>query len=507
MLSIFAITEYIPTVQNIIQSEHRLEELVAVWDKTKNKPTTSSSTLVIDERGIVSAIDWVNERPPYLLPILPFEKNTLLGLIFHLLENNEKAWEYLSGFPEIAKEVSLNIRLQFNYQISTREFANPPIQTEFDRYRISHNKAILQHYGFIEEPIGVETVIEAYQDTLKAAKQKEYFAFSVVHFAALLLDANQLNQAEQLLKSTLSQRISEETQYSLKTVLTQVWMKQLTVPYNTELLEKLKHTLWETVQFFEKHNRKAEAGLQYLDAAHIANISESFAEALGYINKAILFFEEEELQELSGKAQLQKGTLLYTWSQQGNPQFYTPAVQAYQAALKVFRKEVVPDVFAEIHHNLAILYAEMPAESKKRSIWAGVSTASFQEALNYFTKEKHPYEYGRICNNYGNALTKFPLALHSDNYQKALFYYQEALDVRTPKHPYERAITMLNFLEASWNASNSLKGFNERRYQDMLAKAKEVLQLVDKPDMVNEAKKHLELLEELRKTVSETSNL
>ena len=168
----------------------------------------------------------------------------------------------------------------------------------------------------------------------------------------------------------------------------------------------------------------------------------------------------------------------------------------------MFRQDVTPDVFADIHHNLAVLYSEMPSEPKKRSIWAGIATSSFQEALDFYKKDTYPYEYGRICNNYGNAMTKFPQALHSDNYEKALFYYQEALDVRTSNYPYERAITLLNYLEASWNVGNDENSFNQERYQDMVKKANEVLELVDKADMITEAKKHLQLLEELEKAVA-----
>ncbi len=506
MLSIFATTEYIPEIRAIVQSEHRLEELVDIFDITKKEPTPTSSSLVIDRRGIAQCLDWINERPPYLFQTpLPFKKNILLGLTFCLLENYEKAGTYIGDEMVLISDMNFRIGLQYNYPINLSTWMMVPIETDYDNYKHCHNWAVVNHYGDIKGGVRYYELVNSYQKALEAAFDDEYYAFTARHFATLLLDSQDLKSAEELLISTLEKEISEDAEYSLKALLTKLWMSQLTVPYNETLLEQLKTTLWETVQFFEQNDRRIETGLQYLDAAYIANISESFAEALAYTNKAIHFFEAEQVEELLGKAQLQKGMLLSTWSQQGNPQFYKPAVQAYQQALKVFRQDIAPDVFADIHHNLGVLYAEMPAENKKRSIWAGVSTSSFQEALNYFTKEKHPYEYGKICNNYGNALTKFPLAIHSDNYQKALFYYQEALDVRTPKYPHERAITLLNFLEASWNASNSLKKFNERRYKDMVEKANEVLKLVSQPDMLVEAQKHLDLLEELRTTVTETS--
>ena len=101
-------------------------------------------------------------------------------------------------------------------------------------------------------------------------------------------------------------------------------------------------------------------------------------------------------------------------------------------------------------------------------------------------------------------LLKFPQAVLSDNFEKSLFYYQEALDVRTTAYPYERVITLLNFLEASWNVGNDAEAFNEQRYLDMFAKAKEVKTLIDEPSMLEEADKHLGLLAQLKESLAKT---
>ncbi|MEN0050876.1 MAG: hypothetical protein AAF806_27660 [Bacteroidota bacterium] len=270
------------------------------------------------------------------------------------------------------------------------------------------------------------------------------------------------------------------------------------MPYEQELFEKLKSTLWEVLEYYEQTNRTVELGLILLDAAHIANISESFTESLGYATRAIKIFEAEKLEELTGNAHYRKGTLLYTWAQNGNPQFFKPAIESYQEALKIFTKENAPDVFADIHHNLGVLYTDMPSNHRRKSIWAGIAVSSFQEALSFYTKMQYPYQYGMICNNYGNAFTKFPQAIHTDNYEKALFYYQEALDVRTSNYPYERTITLLNFLEASWNVGNDPERFNKERYEDMLAKALEIKNLVNEEELLQEAEKHLEMLNSLK---------
>lgn len=507
MFSIFATTEKIETVNEIINAVDRLSELVSVFDSMEVVPESSGNSLIVNSKGILQPIDWHNVGPPYLLPNpLDFDKEQLLGLVFSKLGNGEKAWSYLKDNEQLQFDIGMVNRLQHGYQIEAEvlaELLKPQGQTDaFEWYRVQHNAATVRHYGYLDEQISFSEVADFYQKALDLAPNSEYKAFSVKHFATLLLDAGELEQAINMLETSIEEAISEDAKYGLKVVLTNVWMKKLTVPYDTGLLARLKDTLWEVLQYFEKNDRKAEAGLLYVDAAHIANISESFTESLGYITKAISLFEEEELEELAGNAHLRKGTLLYTWAQNGNPQFFKPAIDAYQLALKIFRQDVTPDVFADIHHNLAILYAEMPAEDKKRGIWAGVSSASFQEALNFYTKTTHPYEYGMICNNFGNALMKFPPAIHSDNYDKAIFYYGEALSVRTENHPYERAISLLNFLEASWNVSNAGEGFNKDRYSDMLAKAQEVKVLVKETSMLEEADRHLEMLAKLKEAVA-----
>jgi len=170
--------------------------------------------------------------------------------------------------------------------------------------------------------------------------------------------------------------------------------------------------------------------------------------------------------------------------------------------LKICTRQDAPSVFAEIHHNLGVLYSEMPADNKKRGIWAAVSATSFQEALAFFTKDKSPYEYGMVCNNYGNALTKYPASRQGENIEKALDYYREALSVRqADRYPYERALTLLNFLEASWDAPNP-EQFNQERYEDMLVKAHEIIKLVEDPQLISEAERHLARLEELNSTQS-----
>ncbi len=502
MLSIFATIKYHAQIKQIIEKENRLGELLNVLDVLENRPVPSANSILIKGGEIAFPIDWHNVQPPFLLPEeIELDEANLLGVVFSKLNNFEKAYHYLQKQnPSLFKELDFINRLQQGIAINTNELASQ--YSPFEEYRLMHNQAILRHYTATSEKFDAGKTIYFYEEAIGCAPNEEYRAFTSRQLALLFIDLQQPEKAVQVLQALHSPDLSKEAKNEVKHALSQAWMQQLTVPYDTGLLEKLKSTLWEVLQFYEQANRNAEAGLLLLDAAHVANITKSFSESLGYATKAINIFEEEGLEELAGNAHLRKGTLLYTWAQNGNPQFFKPAVESYQKALKVFTKETAPNVFADIQHHLAVIFADMPSDTKKKGLWAGVAVSSFTEALEFYTKEDYPYEYAMICNNYGNAFTKFPQAVLSDNFDKALFYYQEALDIRTTEYPYERAITLLNFLEASWSASNNPDDFNEKRYLDMMEKAKEVKNLVNEPEMIDEAQKHFNLLKKLRQTVS-----
>ncbi len=499
MISIYATTEYLDAIHKSIHREFRLSELVSVKDFLKHRPEQSAYALIVKNKGIRQPLDWHNALPPYLMPEeVYFSDENLLGLIFAKLGNYEKAHQYLAQEnPTLWLEIDFINRLQNGIPVDPNALVSE--YSEFEEYRLMHNQAIVRHFASGEGDFDLQKTIYFYEEALQAAPNDEFRAFTVKQYAMLLTDIGEWNKAENILTDAIEYAFSAEAKIELKSALSSVWMQKLTVPYDETLLAQIKTTLWEVLEAYENQERSVDAGLILIDASHIANISESFSESLGYISRAIAIFEEENIVELVANAQFRKGTLLYTWAQGGNPQFYRGAMESYQEALKVFTREAAPSVFADIQHHLGVIYSEIPDEVKKKSIWAAISSSSFQEALSFYTKEQYPYEYAMICNSFGNAMTKYPAAVHSDNHEKALFYYQEALNIRTAEEfPTERAITLLNYIEACWYVGNEEDTFNEIRYNDMLQKAQEVLNLASDAHMQADARQHLEKLAKLR---------
>lgn len=491
MLTIFAPTNRWKEIQQIILQEDRLNELIQIADSQNPNISIVYPGLIIEGNQISIPLCWDQSLPPLLLPeTWEYSHQTLLGLIFHQLGNDQKVWQYLNEHPDF-RDLEYQTALKYQFPI---DFFYSQEMT----YRGLHNQAVVMHYGIFDGIHPPGDLPSLYQNAVDLAPNAEYKAFTARELAGLWLDMQELDQASKLLDEVIELPLSREALMSLKMLRNKVWMQQLVVPYAPGQLENLKEQLWELLKYYEAKGDHLQTGFLLLDATHVASLSNSHAEALGYVKKAIDLFDEEEVPELLAQAQIQKGTLLATWAQLDQPQFYKPAVESYQQALRVFTKEATPNIFADIHHQLGVLYAEMPAENKRRAIWAGVASASFQEALEFYTKEQYPYEYASICNNFANAYTKFPPALHSDNHTKALGYYEEALEIRTAQYPYERAITLLNYLEASWNAGNDESSFNQARFDDMIAKAEEVLRLVEDPDMQATAREHIDNLQKLK---------
>lgn len=440
--------------------------------------------LVMTDDMVLWPMDWFNREPPFLFPAMPARVNTVLALVLTKLGHYELAMHYaedpvLTGIIQCFQEITGDV--------------TSPNQHWSNDYIGTHNQAIFRHYAHQEHDDSSASVI--YEKAIELAPSAEMAAFTVRHYSVYLLDHGQMKQAEIELRRQLDHALPDEAGFAIKFDLVNILGKQLAVPYDADLVDELKSMTWDTLQYYETAGMSVATAMLLVEASEIANTQESYSESLGYINRAITIYDNEGLPEFRANALLRKATLLYTWAQDGNPQFFKPAVETFQQALKTFSKQEAPAVFAEIHHHLGVIYAEMPHDSQQEGIWAAVSASSFKEALQYFTKTGFPYDYAMIANNYANALMKYPEAKNSDNFEKAIFYYNEALSIRkADEFPTERVHTLLNYLEACWRVHNINHNMELLRHRDMTMKAKEVKALTTDPGLLAQADEHLEKL-------------
>ncbi|HEY0299099.1 MAG TPA: hypothetical protein VGB84_07760 [Arachidicoccus sp.] len=482
-------------IQQIISQEFRLDELIEI-DITSVK----TASIIIEEKSIFTLPQWYSDQLPVLFPPqIAFNNKTLLGLIFFQLGNFEKSAFYFSNYPQYLPIVELGHAMQNALAVCEEDIIQIAASGN-DKHTNLHNAALAQHY--VSSESSFESTSKAYEKALHSCLLSERLACTAKQYATFLTDNRLFSQASQVIAPFVgSEILSKEAVIAIKVTACHNEMKQLSAPYDETLMSALKNDLWECLQYYEAQKRSIETAFVLMDAAYIATLSNSYSEALGYIQHAIKIFEQDQLTEFTAQAQFQKANVLYTWAQNGNPQFYREAMKACQDALKVFTRENAPGIFSDIHHQLGVIYSEIPDELKKKSVWAAVSVASFSEALNYYNKVDFPYEFGVICNNQGNAYTKYPLALHSDNFDKALAWYREALEVRgASTYPTERAITLLNYIEAAWHLGSE-KEFDEALFNDMVSKASEVKTLNVSNELKQTANDHLRELQSLSDSV------
>lgn len=490
-------------IHKYLATEDRLAELVLV-QPAEAATGNESNVIFIDEGRLVIPPEWLDKRPGVVFaPNIIFNKKCFLGAVFGLLGNQAKMQEYLAAaWPRLANSFRLLVHLQGQGHadhLLESLLDDTNFTGVYDGYTFNHNVAIGLNYGSFSielDPRGIEA---HYLGALEAVWEPVLKASTTYFYAHFLMDMGKAYEAAKLIEGFPAADLPEYARYALRRIHCHCFVATLSLPLDREQMPAMKQYLWETLTFYSERKHNVQAGQLYLDAAHVATLDGSYSEALGYISKAINGFEEEGQEELAGQAKLEKGRLLLTWAQAGNPQFYRQALAVYQELHKLFNREDAPDVFAEIHHQLGIIYAELPDEQSKRSIWASVSVTSFNEALDYFTLQEYPLEYGMICNNFGNAWTKYPAAVNSDNFQTALGYYSRALVARPAQvFPRERVMTLLNYLETAWKAGNEGDSFNSGRYFDMKEKAEEVLALTEDEALRQEAQAHLTQLENLK---------
>ena len=423
--------------------------------------------------------DWSNTSIPFDFGELPFDQTNLVGLFL-----------FYSGLNEDALRITAGANIHTILQNILERNELTWLDKYFDDYSLFWNRVIVAQMS----GIGDANLKHYYEASLDFVRLDETRAYVTLFYGMFLSDQEEFSKAIQLMEAALrfdGLSHAAKNALQLELVRTNVSKASLT---NEAVGQDIKLIMWNTYNYFKEEGVLLQEGQTLLEMTKVAMFESNFAEALGYIGGAIKNFDELEFLELAGEAYIMKADLLHQWAKNGAPQFYQEAIKSYQKALIVFRKDYAPFQFAEIHHQLGILYAEMPEENQKRALWAAISASSFKEALEIFTAERFPDQYASACHNYATALIKYPDAIRSDNMEKAIFYFNEALNLRTKNHPEERAFTLLNYLEACWEVNNVNDNMETVRIQDMRDKALEVMKLTQDELLINRAKAHLDQL-------------
>ena len=493
MLTILTTTESSQKIRDAIASVERLDELVSI---TEDADTIKDlKILVVNSDTITIPLDWYDLEPPYVFPNTPLNRENLLALIFYKLGNQQKAFEYISEEYPIYHHLLIATHLQFGYEISSE-------MVEFCYNTSRHNNAIISFYGVIENPKSKEELKKEFSEALSKAENDEVKVFTAKHYLNLLLDSGELKEAKQVAEQQLSVAISEDAKNAMNTQLAGILMAQLQVPYTPEKLNEIHEMQLTSIAHFESKELNVQAGMLLVDAAEIANFKEDFIASKELINRAILYFKKEDIPEFLGEAGFKKAILLYTWSKNGSPQYYKAAINAFQDVLKVFKRDTHPQKFADVHHNLALIYSEIPVVAEEKPMWTAFCASSFKEVLAFYTADRYPYENAMASHNYATALMHFPPAKIHDNLKKASGLFNDALTIRTAEeYPFERALTLINQLELGWLTHNEDAAEELKKYEEMKSKAEEVKNLVEDANLISQADEHLKELEKVKSLI------
>lgn len=488
MLTISTTTEEKASAAAIVASIPKLNELVKVV--THDEVCENEKHLVLENNHIGVPLEWHDGAPPYIFQKRVFSEGNLLALIFYQLGNHQKAFDFIAGDTPLYYDLLVCTHLKYGYPIDARmlyylEKGNP------------HNQAIVGYYGTLENASDIQNPDTAFKKAITFANNPEEKAFTAKHFINYLLDHGK--SAEALRYAKASAPLSETGKYALKTLEAHILMLGLKMPYDPSELKEIRQLQTDILGYYESNGFQTQAGLLLMEAAEVANYAKDFIVSKDLIHKAIRIFKEEGLSEFLGEAGFKKAILLYTWSKNGHPQYYKAAINAFQDALKVFKKDSHPKRFADIHHNLALIYSEIPVAPEEKPMWMAFCAASFKEVLQYYTAESAPYDYAMACHNYATALMDFPPGKLHDHQEKARTLFKEALKIRTAEHyPLERALTLSNFLELSWLLHNEDAETEKNSLTDMMAMSHEIPTLTEDSALRDRAKTHLLELEKLK---------
>lgn len=441
----------LPLLREQLQAVDRLPELVRL--RPLPDGPLSGGALYVDEQRLHLPPDWLEERPAVVFPSeIPWEKDTLLGCVFGLLGNMPACVEWLDAYPRLAGCFALLHALShfepmedlMEELLGGTDFEHP-----FQEYAFNHNVALGLQHGRFEGQVRPEAIEAHYADALLLAFEPSFKALTLRYYLSFLLDQGREEDARRALDTYAPSSLSPYPRHLLQQMACRLQLR-LYAP-GMPAWDALKERLWESLQFYQQQGCELPQAQLLQLATAVASREGSYAEAQGYVLKAIGLLQQQQQPELLAEARLLQARLLFDWGQQGHPQFLWQALHLFQQVLQVFNEQDAPFVFADIQHQLGMLYAALPDEPHKRALWASLSAAAFGNALRLYTPEDFPKEHALVCQNYGRSLLLYPAAAQGDHALQALGCLQRALSL-LPEHDPARPLVLLNALEAGWMA-------------------------------------------------------
>jgi tetratricopeptide (TPR) repeat protein len=479
---------YVPEAE-VDQVAQALEafELVAV--RPGDKDPLGPHLLYCDGEHIHFPIPWSQEVPPLLFnSTVPYSEWHLRELVSGLtLAEFDRA--LFSG------EVLRNLdRIQ-----AIRRGEAPDPQSVEDKglgHSEYHNEAVLCQYTIDGSQETVLQTARLYEKALDAPAPHDRKALTARLYADFLLDLDQYPPAVQVLEDFLRYAESPQARYFIKAGLVQAHLAYMEVPFDADVLRLLRADLQDCLNFFNDYGFTLEEAQLLKQGARINEMEGNYTEALRCLTKVEQLFEAEDSPYALASTHKDKGLLLLTWAQNGQPQFLAGAQQALGKALEFFTRQTDPHQYADIKQHLGLVYLQRANDPEKGAMMAAYSAGAFQEALEVF-RDADPLQYAKACTNYAGALHELPGGNPQSRLERAQELLKEALSIRTAEYPYERAISLLNMMETRRALAQVRGDALAPLWAELQAYADEIDQLVDDVQLKESAFELVRSLNEL----------
>ena len=396
-----------------------------------------ATDVVLDATGLSPALDWRDTRAPWAFTPIPLDAAGIAAMVAITQYEWEQAAELV---PALRADL-------VHVQALTEGFVAEGHAIEGRDWAACHNRGVLAHYGAMHDG-DLARAVQEYRTAIAAAPSPVHAAWTTRQLGTLLLDLDRADEAAQALATVRAEGLPTAGREAMAALALQVAMARLSEHTPRPELEQLLGMAVRVREACDARKAPLAGALVRLDEATLLRQLDRHGDAIAAADAARATCVEEESTELVATCDMRLGELWHAWAHAGVGDGWKKALAAFQEALKVFTKEAAPVAFASIHHELAVVYALMPAAEQQRPILLALSGGSFEEALAFYTEERHPLMHARIRTNYGNAMLKCPESRLRDPVARGVDEYRRALEVGEGHfEAEERGLVMLNLLE------------------------------------------------------------
>lgn len=448
---------------------------IASFDSYDGRDTEA---IVIDE-FITPMPHWLGKRPPYVLPQCQYTQKNLWLLLKFLVEDDPLWLQNEDSAQPVTQMLSLINHLIRDKTIPHQLIQSLDHQSEYVRL---YTKGLISYLNPADDRYDPDTIVLNYIQAVRATDQPLLCLYILFQCVEFLEEIGEIDFIKNLL-SEYTEMISTSPRivrslFELKIIRADY----ITISTSGNFIDISSYTskLEEIISVFEDCELDHYLGLAYTYSCEWHLYAEDYGNALRQVNATLKLYSKLGNEYLMASTSLIKATVLYRWSKSGQPQYYKPAINASQNALKVFKSNTYPIEYGEVQRLIAVIYAEMPNENKaEKNIWSAFSASAYEEALKIFTPDKFAYEYSSVCSNYGTSLIQYPESKTRNNLKRAEIMFEQALKIRTAETlPIERALTLLSKIELLWKLHNENPETERQRLTTMRETIEEIKELI-----------------------------